>query len=175
MGEGEKPAEKVEMERRARWILVPTLSLLAAGCQTVDGVVSDVTLGDRVQAKAAPNRPAPNPPPSAPAPATDPPSVSVIPPARAPAKPPPMKTLEPARLMGLNYEDTTASAGKPVETREEPPATVWRYRTEDCVVDVFFYMDLATKQFRALAYDVKPSKKTAEAQRVCAEMAKPKT
>lgn len=159
------------MERRVRRILVPALSLLAVGCSTVD----DVTLGDRVQAKATPNRPSPAAPPPAPASTPDRPNIVSVPPARAPVKPAPMKTLEPARLMGLNYDDTTVAAGKPIETREEPPATVWRYRTENCVVDVFFYMDLATKQFRALAYDVKPVNKTADARRVCAELAKPKT
>ena len=77
--------------------------------------------------------------------------------------------------MGLTYDDTEAVAGKPAEMREEPPATVWRYQTDDCVIDVFFYMDLATKQFRAVAYDVKPAKKTADAQRICAQLAKPRT
>jgi len=158
------------MERRIRWLVIPALALLAAGCSTVD----DVTLGDRVSAKAVPTArpPAPQPPPAAPA--NDPPVAAVAPPVRVPVKPP-MKNLEPAKLMGLTYEDTEAAAGKPVATREEPPATVWRYQTEDCVVDVFFYMDLATKQFRAVSYDVKPSKKTADAQRTCAQLAKPRT
>ena len=157
------------MKRRIRWLVIPTLALLA-GCSTVD----DMTLGDRVGAKAAPAARPPAPAPAPAAPATDPPVAAVVPPVRAPVKPPVMKNLEPAKLMGLTYEDAEAAAGKPAATREEPPATVWRYQTEDCVVDVFFYMDLATKQFRAVSYDVKPSKKTADAQRVCAQLAKPR-
>lgn len=159
------------MERRIRWLIVPALVLLAAGCSTMD----DMTLGDRVTATSA--RPAqPTAPRPAPAPAaSDPPAIAYAPPARAPVKPVITKNLEPAKLMGLTYDDTEAAAGKPVETREEPPATVWRYQTEDCVIDVFFYMDLATKQFRAVAYDVKPAKKTADAQRICAQLAKPRT
>jgi hypothetical protein len=161
------------MERRARWLIVPALALLAAGCSTVD----DMTLGDRVTATSAPaSRPPPTPRPAPTTPASDPPAVAYAPSARAPVKPPvAMKSLEPTKLMGLTYEDTEAAAGRPAETREEPPATVWRYQTEDCIIDVFFYMDLATKQFRAVAYDVKPAKKTADAQRICAQLAKPRT
>lgn len=159
------------MERRIRWLVIPALALLAASCSTVD----DMTLGDRVSVKSAPaaHPPPPRPQPPA-APETDS-STASLPPSRAPAKPPVMKTLEPAKLMGLTYEDAETAAGKPAATREEPPATVWRYQTEECVVDVFFYMDLATKQFRAVSYDVKPSKKTADAQRTCAQLAKPRT
>lgn len=158
------------MERRLRWLILPALVFLAAGCSTVD----DMTLGDRVTAASAPDappapRPAPAPPPN------DPPAIAYMPAGRAPVKPPAAKNLEPAKLMGLSYVDTEAAAGKPIETREEPPATVWRYQTDECVIDVFFYMDLATKQFRAVAYDVQPAKKTADAQRVCAQLAKQKT
>lgn len=160
------------MKRRARWLIVPALVLLVAGCSTID----DMTLGDRMTATSARSAPPPAPPRPAPAPvANDPPAVAYAPPARAPVKPALTKNLEPAKLMGLSYDDTEAAAGKPAETREEPPATVWRYQTEDCVIDVFFYMDLATKQFRAVAYDVKPAKKTADAQRICAQLAKPRT
>lgn len=155
------------MKRRIRWLAIPALALLA-GCSTVD----DMTLGDRVSAKAAPAARPPAPAPAAPV--TDPPVATAVPPVRPPVKPPLMKSLEPAKLMGLTYEDAETAAGKPAAMREEPPATVWRYQTEDCVVDVFFYMDLATKQFRAVSYDVKPSKKTADAQRICAQLAKPR-
>ncbi|MHB1216583.1 MAG: hypothetical protein ACYC1L_00095 [Alphaproteobacteria bacterium] len=160
------------MERRARWLIVPALALLAAGCSTVD----DMTLGDRVAATSAPTAHPPAPRPAPAPPANDPPAVAYAPPARAPVKPPiATKNLEPAKLMGLTYDDTEAAAGKPAEMRDEPPATVWRYQTDDCVIDVFFYMDLATKQFRAVAYDVRPAKKTADAQRICAQLAKPRT
>jgi hypothetical protein len=159
------------MKRRVRWLIVPAVILLVAGCSTID----DMTLGDRMTATKARTAPPPAPRPEPAPPANDPPAVAYVPPARAPAKPPIAKNLEPAKLMGLTYEDTEAAAGKPADTRDEPPATVWRYQTEDCVIDVFFYMDLATKQFRAVAYDVKPAKKTADAQRICAQLAKPRT
>lgn len=134
-----------------------------------------MTLGDRVTATSAPAAHPPAPRPAPAPPANDPPAIAYVPPARAPVKPAIAKSLEPAKLMGLTYDDTEAAVGKPAETREEPPATVWRYQTEDCVIDVFFYMDLATKQFRAVAYDVKPARKTADAQRTCAQLAKPRT
>lgn len=164
------------MERRLHRVIVPFLALLAAGCTAI---VDDMTLGERVKATSTSNRhppPAPQAAPSQPAAATEQPDVAYAPPARAPAKPPAVvKNLEPAKLMGMTYNDAEAAAGKPAEMRDEPPATVWRYRTEDCLVDVFFYMDLATKQFRAVTYNVTPAKKTAEAQRACAQLAKPRT
>lgn len=161
------------MKRLSRWLVVPALVLLATGCSSV---VDDVTLGDRVTAQAAkPPPPRPAPAPAPPPPASDPPVAAYVPPQIKPRPPVISKNLEPAKLIGLTYEDTENAVGKPNDIREEPPATVWRYQTEDCLVDVFFYMDLATKQFRAVAYDVKPAKKTADAQRVCAQMAKPRT
>lgn len=159
------------MERRLGLLIVPAFVLVAAGCSTVD----DMTLGDRVTATSAPTAQAPAPRPAPAPPVSDSPAVASVPPARPPVKPPAAKSVEPAKLMGLTYEDAEAAAGKPTLTREEPPATVWRYQTDDCVIDVFFYMDMATKQFRAVAYDVKPAKKTAEAQRTCAQLAKPRT
>ena len=75
-----------------------------------------------------------------------------------PAAPPsktakPATTFDPHRLIGLNYDEATSIAGKPADTRDEPPASVWRYRVEECFVDIYFYMDMGTQQFRALAYD----------------------
>jgi hypothetical protein len=98
------------------------------------------------------------------------------PPATASVAPPksakPTAGFEPHRLIGLNHDEAAAVAGKPTDTRDEPPASVWRYRVEECFIDVYFYMDMATQQFRALAYEVKPSKATAEIRKTCAEMAR---
>ncbi|MBT7569071.1 MAG: hypothetical protein HN632_03915 [Rhodospirillaceae bacterium] len=45
------------------------------------------------------------------------------------------------RLLGLDNDDLSDLLGAPSLEREEPPATIWQYRTPACVVDVFLYSD----------------------------------
>jgi uncharacterized protein YndB with AHSA1/START domain len=35
---------------------------------------------------------------------------------------------------------------------DEPPATVWRYKTASCELDLFFYLDLRSGRMRTLHY-----------------------
>lgn len=119
-----------------------------------------------------------------PKPATHPPAQqqSTQPPASAPPAAPasvappkaakPTASFDPHRLIGLNYDEATSVAGKPTDTRDEPPASIWRYKVEECFVDVYFYMDMGTQTFRALAYEVKPTKPAPEIRKACAEMAR---
>lgn len=75
----------------------------------------------------------------------------------APAKPaPPGRAagLTPPELVGLGEDEVVHLLGPAGKRREEPPATVWEYRTRNCALNLFFYMDMETKRFRALAYDV---------------------
>lgn len=80
----------------------------------------------------------------------------VEPPGRAaPAKPAAKpKDLTPPQLVGLNEDEVVRLLGPAGSRREEPPATVWQYRAPDCALDLFFYMDMETRRFRALAYDL---------------------
>ena len=59
----------------------------------------------------------------------------------ASAPPPPPSTLndDPSRLMGLDGAALGALLGRPALRRVEPPAEVWQYRGERCVLDVFLY------------------------------------
>lgn len=45
------------------------------------------------------------------------------------------------RLLGIDNDDLSDLLGAPSLEREEPPATIWQYRTPSCVVDVFLYSD----------------------------------
>jgi hypothetical protein len=45
--------------------------------------------------------------------------------------------------------------GTAVERSEEPPATIWRYKTANCELDLFFYLDLRSGQMRTLHYAFK--------------------
>jgi len=61
-------------------------------------------------------------------------------------------TVTPARLVGLDPIETTRLLGRPVETAEAPPALRWSWRAERCTLQLFFFMDLKTRDFRALSF-----------------------
>lgn len=91
------------------------------------------------------------------------------------AKPRPPATLAPsaapfvelASLVGRGEEDITQILGEPREVRNDPPAMVWNYVVAGCTFDLFFYLDLKSQDFRALAYNFEPSVNTDEAKRAC--------
>jgi len=58
-------------------------------------------------------------------------------------------------LIGLDQPAATRLFGAAVERSEQPPATIWRYRTETCELDLFFYLDLRSGQMRTLHYSFK--------------------
>jgi hypothetical protein len=58
-------------------------------------------------------------------------------------------------LVGLDQSAATRLFGHATERTEEPPATVWRYKTADCELDLFFYLDLRSGQMRTLRYALK--------------------
>jgi len=66
------------------------------------------------------------------------------------AAPPQLK-----ELIGLDQPAATRMLGAAVERTEEPPATIWRYRTATCELDLFFYLDLRSGQMRTLHYSFK--------------------
>lgn len=68
----------------------------------------------------------------------------------------------PESLIGISQEDVQNRFGVASDIRDAAPAKVWEYRSGSCLVDLFFYMDLNTKQFRVLAYDIKRSDGVAE-------------
>src|SRR5579885_1291788 len=45
--------------------------------------------------------------------------------------------------------------GAPASRTEAPPATIWHYASQDCEVDVYFYLDLQNRVMRALHYEVR--------------------
>jgi hypothetical protein len=126
---------------------------------------------------AAPeDAPAPSPPPAvaeAPdlAPATEDDSkVAALPPApRPPDRPaPPVEPpLDPQSLKGLDQEQALGLFGRPNEIIDAAPATVWRYRGKGCRLDLFFFMDIGTRSFRALTYEFQPGDQSVTVQRAC--------
>jgi hypothetical protein len=106
-----------------------------------------------------------------PAPESVEPQVAVPGPPEAKPKPPapPVKpaAIEPQALVGLGEEDITRLLGEPREVRNDPPAMVWNYATNDCKFDLFFYLDLKSQDFRALAYNFEPNTTSDWAKRAC--------
>jgi len=57
-------------------------------------------------------------------------------------------------LVGLNFEQIQTLLGEPSGRGEKPPGKVWTYSTDSCVLNVFFYADINTREFRALTYEI---------------------
>jgi hypothetical protein len=70
----------------------------------------------------------------------------------APSGPPPPEAGE---LIGLDQPAATRLFGPAAERSEQPPATVWRYKSPTCELDLFFYLDLRSGQMRTLHYAFK--------------------
>jgi hypothetical protein len=60
-----------------------------------------------------------------------------------------------SELIGLDQSAATRLFGPATERSEEPPATIWRYRSTNCELDLFFYLDLRSGQMRTLHYALK--------------------
>jgi hypothetical protein len=68
------------------------------------------------------------------------------PPAAAVTLPPALVVEQPSApqpLTGLSAKEVVALLGEPDFRRAEPPAELWQYRSADCVLDLFFYSDVA--------------------------------
>ncbi len=58
-------------------------------------------------------------------------------------------------LIGLDQSGAMRLLGPATEKSDEPPATVWRYKTASCELDLFFYLDLRSGSMRTLHYSFK--------------------
>jgi hypothetical protein len=58
-------------------------------------------------------------------------------------------------LIGLDQSGAMRLLGPATEKSDEPPATVWRYKTASCELDLFFYLDLSSGRMRTLHYSFK--------------------
>jgi hypothetical protein len=58
-------------------------------------------------------------------------------------------------LIGLDQKAATRLFGTAAEKSEKPPATVWRWRSATCELDLYFYLDLRSGQMRSLHYAFK--------------------
>ncbi|NNG04617.1 MAG: hypothetical protein HKM95_11020 [Inquilinus sp.] len=61
--------------------------------------------------------------------------------------------VDPQTLIGLAPQQISAVLGEPELQRQEPPAEVWQYRTEDCVFDLYLYREESDS--RAVHYEAR--------------------
>jgi antitoxin (DNA-binding transcriptional repressor) of toxin-antitoxin stability system len=72
------------------------------------------------------------------------------------AEPEPVGIATPDELKSKAENDIVRILGLPVSTRSEGTGTVWTYRTDTCSLDVYFFLDVADNQRRALSYEMMP-------------------
>lgn len=70
--------------------------------------------------------------------------------------------LQPSDVVGRSEGDVEKLFGSPRIIEEKPPAIVWRYPSQTCNLSLFFYMDVNSKSFRVLTFEVEPKTKNAE-------------
>ncbi len=58
-------------------------------------------------------------------------------------------------VIGLTEKSLVGWLGEPANRREQSPARIWRYAGAGCTLDVFLFLDLVSREFRALSYEVK--------------------
>jgi len=60
-----------------------------------------------------------------------------------------------ARLTGLDQDEALAVLGEPQQRAESPPAVLWRYTSSACELDLYFYLDLQSREMRVLHYELR--------------------
>ena len=78
---------------------------------------------------------------------------------------PPVKPVPPPRdsddvpaglagVVGYDQDAVRNLLGEPIWVEEIPPALSWQYASDECVLRVLFFMEVTTRNFRVLSYDV---------------------
>ncbi len=140
------------------WILTASMLMLASGCDFSDKrrfAVATGTTGGDVE-RSTPETP--------PAPQAQPPLPDKKPGEDAASQ---AAALDPRNLVGLNFRETEAMLGRPTGQTEKPPAKIWTYSGDACLLNIFFYADINTREFRALTYEIKAETADGEAEEQC--------
>lgn len=81
-------------------------------------------------------------------------SGSLTEPVYQPAEPEPVETGSPDDLRGQTEIQVMAALGSPASTRADGASTIWSYQAGDCTLDIYFFLDVADNQRRALSYEL---------------------
>jgi hypothetical protein len=95
-------------------------------------------------------KPPPPPEPGGPAPEEEAATAAAAP--TLPASPPPTYPAQSRELIGLDQTAAVRLFGTAAERTEDPPATIWKWRSGTCELDLYFYLDLRSGRMRSLHY-----------------------
>jgi outer membrane biosynthesis protein TonB len=98
------------------------------------------------------HKPAPPPEPESPVPESGDTAAAIVEPDAATHPPAPAPVPRSQELIGLDQTAVKRLFGAAAEQSDQPPATVWRYRSATCGLDFYFYLDLRSGQMRTLHY-----------------------
>jgi hypothetical protein len=73
------------------------------------------------------------------------------------AEPEPVMVASPEELKSKTETEIVKLLGRPATMRAEGTGTVWTYRAGTCSLDVYFFLDVADNQRRALSYEILPA------------------
>jgi hypothetical protein len=77
------------------------------------------------------------------------------------------KTATPDELKSKAESEVVTLLGRPITTRSEGTGTVWTYRAGTCSLDIYFFLDVADNQRRALSYEMLPAGAEYDASQSC--------
>ncbi len=84
-------------------------------------------------------------------------SAALPPPSVVPAEPEPVPAWgNPDELKSKAESEVSKLLGRPISVRREGTGTIWTYRAGTCSLDVYFFLDVADNQRRALSYEFSP-------------------
>ena len=70
-------------------------------------------------------------------------------------------------LVGAAEPDVAMVLGEPDWFEDVPPARMWQYASTNCVVRLYFFMELSTRNFRVLSYELESGHDGDDAEQQC--------
>ncbi len=128
--------------------------LLAGGCVQPRPVKDDVQMAATPeQVRRAPTQPAVRQA----EPEAEKPAKKTVPAAKQPeadaTAPADATVYRATELVGKSQTEVTALIGAPVRVEQRAASTVWTYRKDECGLDVFFFLDMASADERVLTVE----------------------
>jgi hypothetical protein len=142
--------------RRAIACTLVGFALLASGCvQQPKPERDDVAMATSPeQVRRAPTQPAlPQAAPEPEKPAAKPVNAAKTPEPVEPVAPVDTTVYSANELVGKSQTEVTALIGSPARVEQRAASTVWTYRKDECGLDVFFFLDMATSDERVLTVE----------------------
>jgi cytoskeletal protein RodZ len=152
------------LKRLSKFLLLAALPLSMAGCGVIDelpfGSSQSSTVSQQSGAKARPVRPVEAKKPNAGT--TQSASTTTISKNQEGTKPSETTKEENAsrveassvNLVGLDQTQVAKILGPPMAETAKAPGKVWRYWNSRCAVDVSMYLDIQSRAYRVLSYEV---------------------